>query len=235
MTVSVNRPSAQSGMAPEPCPLTIIAVSNMIGDIFDCALESGWDVVRIVLNQPEVVRDRTAGLATRLPMLSKMPEVIDLNDFQPPPGTDCFIGTTSPRRSHLVADLNARFQLRYISLIHPSAHISRFATIGEGVFINAGAVVGPNTNIGAHTFVNRGVTIGHDTRVGAFCRLQPGSHIAGHVHIGESVTIGMGACITEERVIGARSIIHAGAIVGRDIPADSTVTGVRTLAKATTE
>ena len=50
-------------------PLTVIAVSNMLGDIFDCALALGLVIRRVVLNQPEVLRARTISYRDRLGML----------------------------------------------------------------------------------------------------------------------------------------------------------------------
>lgn len=213
-------------------PLTIVAVSNMLGDVFDCALLLGYRVARIVLNQPEVVRERTLGLADRLRMLPEAPEVVDIANFRPVADEACFVGTTSPARAALVDELATRFGLRCVSLVHPSAVVSRFARIGHGVFVGAGSVIGPNVMLGEHAFINRGVTVGHDTRVGAYARLQPGCNVGGHVEIGAGVLVGMGACVIEELVVGEGSTVTAGAVVTRDVPPGSMVAGARALTKA---
>lgn len=206
--------------------LTVIAVSNMLGDFFDCAMLLGWRVRRIVLNQPEVVRERTIGLQERLAMLPAPPEVIGLEAFRPEPGEACFVGTTSPARGALVRELDDRFGLRCVSLVHPTAIVSRFARVGHGVFVGAGAVIGPNTELQEHAFVNRGVTVGHDTVIGAFARLQPGCNVGGHVRIGRGVMVGMGASVIEELVVGDDAVVAAGAAVIRDVPAGALVAGV---------
>lgn len=221
---------------PDPgTPLTVIAVSNMLGDLFDCALALGLEVRRIVLNQPEAVRERTISYRDRLSMLPVPPEVLMLDDYTPTPGEACVIGTTSPKRDALVAELEARWGvredaagpgLRFVTLVHPSATVSRFARLGRGVFINAGVVIGPNAVLADHVFVNRGVTVGHDTRVGAWTRLQPGCNVGGHVQIGAGVMVGMGASVIEELVIGANSVIAAGAAVIADVPERVLVAGV---------
>lgn len=207
-------------------PLTVIAVSNMLGDIFDCALALGLSIRRIVLNQPEVLRDRTISWRDRLGMLPEAPEVLELAAFAPVPGEAVVIGTTSPKRDALVAQLDARFRLDFVTLVHPSATVSPFARLGRGVFVNAGAVIGPNAALGDHVFVNRGVTVGHDTRVGAWTRLQPGCNVGGHVDIGAHVMVGMGANVIEELVVGERSVVAAGSAVIADVPPGVLVAGV---------
>lgn len=220
-------------------PLTVIAVSNMLGDIFDCALALGLVIRRIVLNQPEVLRERTISYRDRLGMLPQAPEVLDLADYAPEPGEACVIGTTAPKRDALVAELVAAYGLcpedapplaptglRFVTLVHPSATVSPFARLGRGVFVNAGAVIGPNAQLEDHVFVNRGVTVGHDTRVGAWTRLQPGCNVGGHVRIGAGVMVGMGANVIEELVIGDGSVVAAGAAVIADVPERVLVAGV---------
>lgn len=224
-------------------PLTVIAVSNMLGDIFDCALALGLVIRRVVLNQPEVLRERTISYRDRLGMLPQVPEVFDLADYAPDPGEACVIGTTSPKRDALVAELVAAYGLcpagaqasesdvapaglRFVTLVHPSATVSPFARLGRGVFVNAGAVIGPNAQLDDHVFVNRGVTVGHDTRVGAWTRLQPGCNVGGHVRIGAGVMVGMGANVIEELVVGDGSVVAAGAAVIADVPERVLVAGV---------
>ncbi|MEN9315182.1 MAG: hypothetical protein RIS35_1575 [Pseudomonadota bacterium] len=221
-------------------PLTVIAVSNMLGDIFDCALALGLPIRRIVLNQPEVLRERTISYRDRLGMLPEPPQVLELDAWRPEPGEAVVLGTTSPKRDALVAELiarhgvagsdpvgaDARTGLSFVTLVHPSATVSPFARLGRGVFVNAGVVLGPNASIGDHAFVNRGVTVGHDTRIGAWTRLQPGCNVGGHVDIGAHVMIGMGANVIEELVVGERSVVAAGAAVISDVPPGVLVAGV---------
>jgi acetyltransferase-like isoleucine patch superfamily enzyme len=51
-------------------------------------------------------------------------------------------------------------------------------------------------------------------------------HIAGNVSIGECVEIGVGTKVIQGKSIGDNSIIGAGAVVVRDIPANCTAVGV---------
>jgi len=206
--------------------IVFFGVSNMLSDVFDCALALGHQITRVVRNQPEVLRDRTKPATARIGALPGPADLIDIADFRPEAGEIYALGTTSPGRAALVAELATRFGITCATLVHPRAYVSPLARLEAGVFVGALSVVGPGATLETHVFVNRGVTIGHDTTVGAYARLQPGCNVAGHIHIGAFTTIGMGACVIEEREIGARATVGAGAVVVRDVAEGAKVMGV---------
>jgi UDP-3-O-[3-hydroxymyristoyl] glucosamine N-acyltransferase len=82
--------------------------------------------------------------------------------------------------------------------IHPSAVVAPDAVIGEGVSIQAHAVIAAGVRIGARTVVGANCFIGGQTTIGDDTRLYP------------LVTV------RERSVIGARVIIHSGAVIGSD-------------------
>lgn len=205
----------------------LFGVSNMLSDIYDCANALGKEIRKIVLNTPEVKRERTKGFRERLRELNEDPQIIDLSDFMPGQDEEYFVVPTTPRKAHLIDLLKKTYNgIQFSRLVHPNAYISPYASLGEGVFIGAGSVVAPGVSLGAHVFVNRGVTIGHDTVVHEYARLQPGCNIGGHVTIHAGVTIGMGSSVIEERVIGRGAVVAAGAAVIRDVEAMTLVAGV---------
>lgn len=206
--------------------IVFFGVSNMLSDVFDCALALGHRISMVVRNQPEVLRDRTKSAAARITALPVPVDLIDIADFQPKADEIYALGTTSPGRATLVAELRERFGISCSTLVHPRAYVSPLARLDAGVFVGAQSVVGPGAMLETHVFVNRGVTIGHDTTVGAYARLQPGCNVAGHIRIGAFTTIGMGACVIEEREIGAHVTVGAGSVVVRDIPDGAKVMGV---------
>jgi len=206
--------------------LVIFGVSNMLSDIFDCAVALGIVVGAVVMNQPEVTRERTKTVSERLEALKRPVQLLGLEDFQRG-ARECYcLGTTAPERTELVDLLRRRFSVTFVSLIHPTAYVSPLASVGEGVFVGAKSVVGPGAELGDFSFVNRGVTIGHDTRIGPFARLQPGCNVGGHVVIGRGATIGIGASIIQELRVGARAMVAAGAVVLRDVDEATLVAGV---------
>ena len=133
-------------------------------------------------------------------------------------------GIVSTRRRELIETMQSR-GYRFLSVIHPSAVISRRSTIADGCVINAGVVVSQNTTVDAHVILNRGALIGHDNRIGPFCTIGPGANIAGAVEIGPGAYIGVGAIIRDHLIIGAGAIVGAGAVVVKPVPANALVVG----------
>lgn len=116
--------------------------------------------------------------------------------------------------------------LRLVSAIHPSALILADAHIGEGVWVNAGAIIGYKAEIGAGAIINTGAQIEHHNILEECCQVDPGVVTAGNVVLGECCHIHTGATLINRVEIGANSIVGAGAVVLKSVPANSTVAGV---------
>ncbi|MHA6732229.1 acetyltransferase [Devosia sp. A369] len=113
-----------------------------------------------------------------------------------------------------------------LSVVHPSAVVSRFANVDEGCFIAAGAVLAPNSRVGKSTIINHHATVDHDVRVGDYCHVAPGATLGGAVCIGDGALIGAGATVLPGVSIGNNATIGAGAVVLEDVPQGATVVGV---------
>ena len=135
----------------------------------------------------------------------------------------CSLATT--RRDRFIEQA-ADLGLRFATLIHPQAHVSRRTAVGEGSRIEVGAIVAAFSHLGNHVVVNRGVTVGHHTRIGAFTTIQPGANIAGQCEIADRCYIGIGANIIDGIRIGSRAVIGAGSVVSADVPDRAMVMGL---------
>lgn len=116
--------------------------------------------------------------------------------------------------------------LSFASAVSPLAHISRFASLGEGVTVFPHAVINTGAVVESYGVLNVAATASHDTKIGRYSNINPGAHLAGNVTVGEGCYIGMGANVIQGRSIGAWSVIGAGAVVTRDVPAGVTAVGV---------
>jgi sugar O-acyltransferase (sialic acid O-acetyltransferase NeuD family) len=212
-----------------PQRLVIFGISNIVSDLFDCAMANGLALGKIVIHHPEQAQERDVRLTDRLSALASIcapPTVEHLDEFTPEAGEVYLLGPTTPSRSGLAAELKKRFGLRFHTLVHPTAYVSPLAELNEGVFVGANSVIGPGARLGEHVFVNRGATIGHDTHIGAFSRIQPGSNLGGLSRIGHGVTVAIGATLIERLVVGDNSFIGAGAVVTADVDASVLVVGI---------
>lgn len=104
------------------------------------------------------------------------------------------------------------------SLAHPSAVISRHASLGSGVIVGPANVISVGVRIRDFVTVNTACTIGHDARVGRYATLLPGVNVSGAVAIGDGVSIGTGTAIVQDVTIGPAATVGAGATVVSDLP-----------------
>ncbi|MBC3881722.1 acetyltransferase [Undibacterium sp. LX40W] len=209
--------------------LVIFGCSNILSDIFDCALANHLEVAQIVSHLPESVGERDRSVLERAEELSpfqNMPKIIGIKDFLPKPNDLYILGPTTPTREVLAIELEQKFGIQFTTLIHPTSYVSPLAAINPGVFIGAKSVIGPGAQLAQHVFINRGVTVGHDTQIGAFSRIQPGSNLGGLSCIGKRVTVGIGATVLERLNIGDDAVVGAGAVVTNDVDANVLVVGI---------
>jgi len=174
------------------------------------------------------------------------PDAIRVRDGQAQRTGDAFMGTVidtpeiddrlAGQRFHVtVGDAAARARLfaqaqaagaQALTLLHPSAQVSRFAALGDGAFVAAMAVVGPDAVLGQGVIVNHGAIVDHDCSVGDFSHIAPRAALGGGARIGARCLIGAGAVVLPGVVIGDDVVLGAGAVAVRDIASNQTWTGV---------
>ncbi len=113
-----------------------------------------------------------------------------------------------------------------INAIHPSAVISKCATLGEGIVICPNVSINSDVNIGNNVIINTGAIIEHDCIIEDGVHIAPGVHLAGGVKVKTNTLVGIGATVIDDLTIGENSIIGAGAVIIRDVPDNVTVVGV---------
>ena len=114
---------------------------------------------------------------------------------------------------------------RLISLVDPSAFVSRGATIGRGCVIYPNCFIGHNARLGDHIFCLSGCTINHDDVIEDRVVFASGVTLAGSVHVETGCYLGQSATVRQKLRIGRGSVIGMGAVVLRDVPPGSVIVG----------
>jgi len=107
--------------------------------------------------------------------------------------------------------------VQLVNAIHPSANVSKRASIGKGVVIMAGVSVGPSSAVEDLCILNTNSSIDHDSSLKYCASMAPNSATGGHCTIGAFAAVGVGACLIHNVNVGEHSIIGAGATVVADI------------------
>jgi sugar O-acyltransferase (sialic acid O-acetyltransferase NeuD family) len=136
----------------------------------------------------------------------------------------CGIGNPVTRRKVVRKALD--IGLQFCNIIHPTAVLTPFVSIGTGVIITAGCIFTNRIKVGDHVHINLDCTIGHDSVIEDFCTVNPGVHISGNVHIRTGCDVGTGTTIIQGITIGEWSITGAGCVITKDVPPNVTIVGV---------
>jgi UDP-3-O-[3-hydroxymyristoyl] glucosamine N-acyltransferase len=123
--------------------------------------------------------------------------IIALPDFAGAAG-QTIIESPQPR-AHFAQALSVLYPVRAIRPgIHPSA------------WVDEGARIDPSAEVEAFVTIGRGARIGARTRIGA------GSSVGSGVEIGDDCVLHPRVSIYERIILGARCVVHSGAVIGAD-------------------
>lgn len=196
--------------------LAILGASGHGKVVADIALVLGWDSVVFFDDAWPAV---TAN--AHWPIEGDTSRLIELkNAFD---GVVVAIGhcqTRQTKQSYL-ADAGCHI----VTLVHPAACVSRFASIGAGTVVMPGAVVNADASIGEACIINSGATVDHDCVLGNGVHVAPGAHLSGDVWVGACSWLGTGAAVKHGIRIESDVMVGAGSVVVKDIAGGLTVVG----------
>ncbi len=148
-----------------------------------------------------------------------------INSINEPLAVVSAIGLPSLKKKLLTKITNPL--VYYPILVHPNVIMGTDdVEIGEGTIICAGNIITVNIKIGSHVILNLGCTVGHDTVIKDYCSFMPSVNVSGEVVIENEVYVGTGAKIINQLTIGERTIVGAGAVVYKALPANCTAVGI---------
>jgi sugar O-acyltransferase (sialic acid O-acetyltransferase NeuD family) len=132
--------------------------------------------------------------------------------------------TPGHRRAAFDEAMRAGFS-RAASVIDPKSVVARSASVGEGVYINAGCVIAGASRLGNQVIVNRSASIGHHARIDDYASIGPGVVLTGNVTIGRGAIIGAGSTILPGVEIGDNAVVAAGSVVREAVPPNCLAAG----------
>lgn len=136
----------------------------------------------------------------------------------------CTIGASKIRRK-VVEKIKKYANVKFPVLIDPSVLCSELVQIGEGSIICAGTIITVNISLGEHVILNLDCTVGHDAILHDYVTVYPSVNISGNVVAEECVELGTGTQIIQGKKIERETIVGAGAVVVKDLPAKCTAVG----------
>lgn len=135
----------------------------------------------------------------------------------------CAVGSAKVRK--IIIDKLKNSNVKFATLVDPSALVSNRVEIGEGSIICAGTVITVDIKIGNHVIINLDCTIGHDDVIEDFVTIYPSVNVSGNVLIGECSELGTGMQIIQGKKVTPNTIIGAGAVVVKDCAESGTYVG----------
>jgi len=140
-------------------------------------------------------------------------------------GDTVFLAIANPSmREKIYLDLN-NYDLNFHSYIHPSCHISVFASIGPGCILAPDTMLTGDPILNKCIFVNTEVVVGHDTVIEDYCTLFPKVEICGDCKIGKKCVFGINSIVLPGLTVSSDSKLDAGSILRESVLEPSLYSG----------
>lgn len=114
---------------------------------------------------------------------------------------------------------------RLPTIIAPTAHVSRHATLGAGTIVMHGAIVNAGARVGDNCIINTRAVIEHDAVVEGHCHISTGAIVNGSAKVGAGSFVGSGSVIREGVSLGISCVVGMGLAVRHDQPEHTQLAG----------
>ncbi|MBO5069653.1 MAG: acetyltransferase [Roseburia sp.] len=179
--------------------------------VADNALKNGYTNISFI-------DDHATSDCMGFPIIGTTAEMEALNDGK----TDFVIGIGSNEIRKAIAE---KYDVSWVTLIHPSAQIAMNVSVGKGTVIMAGAVINACATIGKHCIINTSAVVEHDNVIKDYVHISPGVKLSGTVTVEERSWIGTGTSVINNVTICEDVIVGVGSVVIKDIKTKGTYFG----------
>jgi sugar O-acyltransferase (sialic acid O-acetyltransferase NeuD family) len=146
-----------------------------------------------------------------------------VEDVSPREGDRFVLAIGSPSTKRRIVDKLAPRGAVFPTMIHPTCTVTGTATVGEGVVLCPGCILGPDSTLERFVTFNTGSGTGHDSSVGEFSVLASRVAISGYVRIESDVGIGSGVVLLPNVKVGRGAVIGPGCVVYRSVRSGTTL------------
>lgn len=116
-------------------------------------------------------------------------------------------------------------QFNFLTIIHPTAIVSKYAQIDDCVVIQSFCIIAANVHLKKGVSVNARSGIGHDSIVDDFVSIQSFCDITGANKIGKLCFLGTGVKIIPGLILASECYICAGAVIFKSVNKKSKLLG----------
>jgi sugar O-acyltransferase (sialic acid O-acetyltransferase NeuD family) len=199
--------------------LILIGGGGHCKSIIDVAESAGYTILGI-LDRPEEVGKRVLGYEV-IGTDDDMVKYADKADFIVAVGQ-----IKSPNLRIKLHKMLADAHCHIATIVAATAHVSKYAQLGEGTVIMHHAFVNADARIGKGCIINTASIIEHEATVGDYCHVSTGATINGGASIGQCTFVGSQSVVNQCVTIGDKIIIGAGSAVVNDLPSNCIAVGV---------
>ena len=191
--------------------LILVGGGGHCKSVIDVSESAGYTILGI-LDRPEEVGKRVLGY-----------EVIGTDDDMAKYADQAaFVVTVgqimSPDLRIKLHRMLADAECRLATIIASTAHVSKYATIGEGTVVMHQAVVNADAKIGKGCIINTFANIEHDVRIGDYCHISTGAMVNGGAVIADGSFVGSQSAINQcVKIERGGVIIASGSVVNKNI------------------
>ena len=194
--------------------IVIIGASGHGLAVHDAARSAGFDVVGFL--------DSFKPIGTPIAGLSILGHPDDLSSLAHAHAIEGYFLAISDNwtRSEVAAKLKcASPELLYVSVVHRRSVVADGVAVGNGVLVLAGAIVNSSSTLSDGCIVNTNASLDHESNLEPFASILPGVTTGGNVSIGLCSCVCAGSTVVHGVAVGEHTVIGAGSLVLRDVPA----------------
>lgn len=199
---------------------SVIIGAGTYGEVYLAYLqEAGVDIVGFLDDNPK--SDNICNVPV-LGMIDALPELKCKYGIE---AVYCSIGNNNLRVKFL--SYAKKLGYKTPNYIHPSVIVSPNVTIGEGVYILLGTTIMPYTIIKNYVMISMGVHLAHHSILEDGVFLSTGCNFGASITAKKYAYCGISSTImTGVKELGENCLVGAGAVVVKDVEANTVVAGV---------